>query len=180
MRKIALMAHLPSFYHEVAEFQQLFGSLDQEFIQIYYENEKDLLDAFVMTADESSIGIWEKEIGIIPDLSNEDLDFRKARLINRYTIKPPFTIVWMERQLKNLLKEQFLRCERDDEVEILTVYADLSSLPILREFESTIEAVLPLSMQFQKCLSAYRKATAKFYAGAACSAMIQQTVKMSS
>lgn len=166
-RKISILRYLPEIHQSLREFQQIAWTEDTEFKQMERENAQDLDDAFILTAGEKSIGIWEKEIGIRADPSVEDIEFRRKRLINRYTTKPPFTIKWLERQLKELLEDGFIRCERDDDVEILRIYAELLSLPLLREFDSSLEAVLPLSMQYEKQLRAKREAREQAYAAMA-------------
>ena len=164
-REIHFMGRLPEFYRDIYEFKAIGGSEDAEFQTLAACNAEDLRDAFIMTGAESSIAIWEKEIGIRADPSAETLDFRRKRLINRYTTKPPFTIQWLDNQLSALLGGGFIRTERDGDVEILYVYADLGSLPLLREFDAMIEFVLPLSMQYFKRLSAHRDWPAALYAG---------------
>lgn len=164
-RDIRIMGHLPEYYENIREFGQIAVTEDEEFKLIEEANAEDLADAFVMTASEKSIAIWESEIGIVPDKSSESLDFRKQRLINRYTMKPPFTIRWLEKQLTQLLGNDFIKVDRDDDVEILYVYVNLDSWPILKEFDKTIEAVLPLSMQYIKHLRKYVEALGNLYAG---------------
>lgn len=146
------MGHLPEFYQGVIEFEQIAQTNNEEFNLLKQMQADDLADAFVMTASEKSIVIWEREIGIVPDPSMETLEFRRKRIINRYTTKPPFTIKWLERQLAQLLGTSLIGVSRDDDVEILYVYANVSGYALLKEFEKTIEAVLPLSMQYRKQL----------------------------
>lgn len=164
-RRIDTMGHLPAFYRGVREFEAIAQCEDTFFHALADDNAADLADAFILSASESSIAIWEREIGIRSEPALESLDFRRKRLINRYTTKPPFTIRWLEQQLVALLGDGFLKTERDDDVEILFVYADLDSLPVLREFDTTIEIVLPLSMQYVKMLSGFRELPGAFYAG---------------
>lgn len=166
-RKIDILGRLPEIFHTVRDFQQIARTEDAELMQIAQWNQEDLVDAFILTADQKSIAIWEKEIGIYPDLHMETLDFRRRRLIHRYTMKPPFTMNWLEQQLKELLGEGFLGAKRDEALMNLTVYADLMSLPLLREFDNTLEAVLPLSMQFDKILNSHRDVGEKRWAGMA-------------
>ncbi len=165
-RNIHFMGRLPSFYQGVEEFEAIGQTLDEEFRLLAQANEEDLHNYFVMTADAESIGIWEREIGIRAS-AGETLDFRRKRLINRYTMKPPFTIGWLDRQLRDFLGAGFLRTERDDDVEILTVYADIDSLSALLELDTLIETVLPLSMQYYRELSGHKELSSKLYVGSA-------------
>lgn len=165
-RTIRILQRLPGIYHTVREFQQIARTEDDEFAQWQENNQKDLDDSFIKTAGEESISIWENEIGIRPDVINESIDFRRQRLINRYTIKPPFTMHWLEQQLKQLLGDGFIKLIRDQALLNLTVQADLVYLPLLREFDVTLEAILPMTMQYFKQLNAHRIAQTNAYMAA--------------
>ncbi len=177
-RNIDILNHLPEIYHTVREFQQIALSENTEFLQWKQSNQQDLLDSFIKTADKNSIEIWEKEIGIQADILNESIDFRRQRLINRYTMKPPFTIRWLEQQLKQLLGNGFLKLVRDDDLLNLTVHADLVYLPILREFDTTLESVLPMTMQYQKQLNSHRDVQTQCFAAAASSMHVHFQISM--
>lgn len=160
------MGHLPEIFEGIPEFEKFAYTEDEEFKFIEECNAQDLVDTFVLTADEAGITVWEREIGIRANRSTETLDFRRKRIINRYTMKPPFTIKWLDAQLYTFLGDGFIKTERDDDVEILYVYADLDSWPTLREFDATIEMVLPLSMQYAKILRGYRDMRGQAWAAA--------------
>lgn len=177
-RTIRTLQRLPEIYHTVREFQQITRSEDDEFAQWQENNQQDLDDAFIKTAKEDSLAIWENEIGIRPDIGHESIDFRRQRLINRYTIKPPFTIRWLEQQLKQLLGDGFIKLVRDQALLNLTVHADLVYLPLLREFDATLEAVLPMTMQCFKQFNAHRVAPTNAYMTALGIVHIHLEVKM--
>ena len=164
-RNIHFMGHLPAFYEGVREFEALGQTLDEEFKLLAKANQEDLENYFIMTAGPDSIALWEKEIGIRADV-NDTLDFRRRRLINRYTTKPPFTIRWLEGQLRELLGTGFVRTERDDDLEILYVYVDIDSVAAWMEIDTLMEIALPLSMQHEKRMSGQRNLPAQIYTGA--------------
>lgn len=165
-RKIHFMGHLPEFYSGIREFEAIGSSIDEEFKLFAKANQEDLANYFVMTANEVGLSVWEKEIGIRADPSAESLDFRRKRLISRYTTRPPFTIKWMDNQLRQLLGDGFIKTARDDAVEILYVYADIDSLSQLNELDTLIETVLPLSMQYGKRLFGFRDIPSCVYVAA--------------
>lgn len=155
--------HLPEYYHDVQEIFALAKTIDEELKDQTNTSHQDLQELFVMTASANTLEVWESELGIRADPSKEDLNFRKKRLINRYTTKPPFTMRWLENQLQQLLGNGFIKIKRDDEIELLTIFADLSSLNILREFDLTLERILPLSMQYFKSVIAKMEAVGTLF-----------------
>jgi Uncharacterized protein conserved in bacteria (DUF2313). len=166
-RKIDILGYLPDIFHTVRDFQQIARTENAECMQLAQWNQQDLADAFILTAQPNSIAIWEKEIGIHADPYTETLEFRRKRLINRYTMKPPFTMIWLEQQLQELLGDGFLGAKRDADLMNLTVYADLMSLPLLREFDNMLEAILPLNMQYDKRLKSHREVNETYWAAMA-------------
>lgn len=162
---IDCMGHLPDYYKNIEQFKQLTHSDDEEFKLVKAQVDKDLNNAFIMKADATSVGIFEKEIGIVADTTTETLEFRRKRLINRYTTKPPFTIRWLENQVQTLLGNDLLGVWRDDDVEILYIHINISSYAVLKEFETTIEAVLPLSMLYKKQITAILDLISVIYIG---------------
>ena len=146
-------------FRDIAEIE------NEEFERLKECNEKDLMDAFIMTASEKSIEIWEKEIYIKYDKVNDTLEFRRQRLINRYTIKPPFTIVWLENQLKSLIGDNLLDMRRDDDVETVFIEANFDSYSLLKEFITTLENTVPLSMLWSILYIAYKMTETKLYFG---------------
>lgn len=162
---IDCMGRLPDYYKNIEQFKQITNTDDEEFKLLKSQIDKDLNNAFIMKADATSITIFEREIGIFADPTTETLDFRRKRLINRYTTKPPFTIRWLENQVTTLLGNDLLGVWRDDDVEILYIHINISSYAVLKEFETTIEAVLPLSMQYKKQITALFDLLADLYIG---------------
>lgn len=177
-KKINTLKHLPEIYHTIREIQQITQTEDSEFIQLNDWNEKDRNDAFIMTASDKSLKIWEREIGIRADETNETTEFRRKRLINRYTLKPPFTMHWLEEQLKELMGDGFIRIERDEKILHLIIYVDISSFPLLLEFEATIEAVLPLTMNLEKRMETKRELQENQWLGMATSSHLHYDIMM--
>lgn len=177
-KKIKTLNHLPEIYHTIREMQQITQTEDNEIIQLNTWNKKDRDDAFILTASEKSLKIWENEIGIRADEEKETIEFRRKRLINRYTLKPPFTMRWLEEQLKELMGDGFIRIERSDKILDLIIYVDISSFPLLLEFETTIEAVLPLTMSMEKRMEAKRKLQTNQWAGMATTSHLHYDILM--
>ena len=162
---IQTIKNLPEYYHDIPEIRELCNSLNEEFKQIAKDNDFDFNELFVLSASEDSIEKWEKEIYIKYDKFLDTLEFRKERIINRYTIKPPFTMRWLEQQLSAFLKDGFISLIRDEDIETLFINASLESLPKLREFRSTLENTVPLSMLWSMIFIAQRETTARLYFG---------------
>ena len=58
---------------------------------------------FFQTMDEGAVSQWEKIVNIVPNPAAEDLDFRRARVLNRISIRPPFTLGFLYQKLDELI-----------------------------------------------------------------------------
>ena len=160
------MGHLPSFYQDVEEMKALAAAIDPEITGLKNQVRKDFLEGFILNAPADRLKIWEQEIGIIADPSTESLEFRRKRLILRYTTKPPFTIRWLRQQLTEMLGVNFISATRDADIETLFITADIDSVPMMEEINRWLEAVVPLSMDFGKHFIGHRDIPSRVYIGA--------------
>ena len=98
-----LLQFLPGWYKQVIDFQAL---CDVENTQI--ETAANSINSvfnnlFFQTMDISTIEQWEKILNIIPNPTTESLDFRRVRVINRVSYRPPFTLTFLYRKLDELI-----------------------------------------------------------------------------
>ena len=87
-----LCQYLPSWFREIQEYQEI---CDAESVQM-----EDLAEAaeavnanmFIQEMDEAAVKQWEDILRILADPVSETLEFRRARVLNRISIRPPFTL----------------------------------------------------------------------------------------
>ena len=58
---------------------------------------------FFQTMDEGAVSMWEQVFQIVPNPSTESLDFRRARVLNRITTRPPYTLGFLYQKLNELI-----------------------------------------------------------------------------
>ncbi len=58
---------------------------------------------FFQDMDEDTISQWEKIFFIVPDPTTESLSFRRSRLLNRISIRPPFSLGFLYQKLDELI-----------------------------------------------------------------------------
>nr|WP_245251563.1 putative phage tail protein [Paenibacillus turicensis] len=144
------MEYLPDIYHDVIDFVESTETETQEIISVETAIERLLNDQFVNTANESSIRRRERILGIQADPTTETLDFRRKRLINRYSTKPPFTIRYLQRQLDNLVGEGLTIVSVDVQNFTLTVTANINDASVFKEVEHTVKVVKPANIVYQQ------------------------------
>ena len=98
-----MLSLLPPWYREVLDYQQICQT-EQEQMQALAQEITAVADnLFLQTMDAASVSQWEQIFGIVPNLTTETLAFRRARLINRLSARPPFTIWFLQEKLDELI-----------------------------------------------------------------------------
>lgn len=144
------MQYLPDLYHDVVEFVELAKTQSQELISVEQAVNQLLDDQFVETASIQAIKRREKILGIQADPATETLEFRRKRLINRYSTKPPFTVRYLQRQLDFLVGAGLTIVSVDPQAFTLTVTTNLDDAAVFKEVEHTVKVLKPANMIYRQ------------------------------
>lgn len=98
-----LLALLPPWYREVLDYQQICLTEQQQFEGLAAEIVGVADNFFFQTMDEGAVSMWEQVFQIVPNPSTESLDFRRARVLNRITTRPPYTLGFLYQKLDELI-----------------------------------------------------------------------------
>ncbi|MBS4172132.1 putative phage tail protein [Bacillus sp. FJAT-49736] len=144
----SLMSYLPEFYNEIIDFIELTKTEDIEI-----KNLNDALDLFfnnqfIISADEESIKRREDILLIQADPTTESLDFRRKRIINRYSTSPPFSIRYLQERLDFLIGKGRAITAVDFENYILTVTLSIEDALIFKEVQYTIQKIKPANIVY--------------------------------
>lgn len=95
--------YLPDWFQKIRDMQAICTSESQQF-ELLAEAINAVADNFFFqTMDESAVAQWEQIFYIIPNPSVETLAFRQARLINRISTQPPFTLGFLYQKLDEII-----------------------------------------------------------------------------
>lgn len=98
-----LLNLLPPWYRRILDYQQICRTEQTEFETIYNTLNVVNQNLFLQTMDEGTVSQWEKIFGITADPATETLDFRRARIINRLSMQPPYTLGFLYQKLDELI-----------------------------------------------------------------------------
>lgn len=98
-----LKVYLPKIYSSIEETNAILESEQINMEEAEVEIEKVKNSQYVTTADITGIQYFENLLGIKADPSTEDIEFRRARIINRLSTKPPFTFNYLRTKLDELI-----------------------------------------------------------------------------
>ncbi|MBE1444184.1 putative phage tail protein [Paenibacillus sp. OAS669] len=148
-----LIHYLPEFYAEITDFAELATTEDAELDALAEAVQRLLDDQFVDTSSIQAIKRREQMLGIRADSTTESLDFRRRRLINRYSTKPPFTARYLQTRLDVLAGEGRATVEVDEKNYILQVTFDVPDAAYFKEIEYTIHTIKPANIVYHQSTS---------------------------
>ena len=98
-----LCRQFPPWYREVLDYQQMCQTETAQFEALAQEITGIAENFFFQTMGLDGIEMWEQIFNIIPNPQTEDIDFRRYRVLNRITTKPPFTLGFLYQKLDELI-----------------------------------------------------------------------------
>lgn len=98
-----MLSLLPPWYRDVLDYQQICQTEQDQIEALAQEIGAVADNFFFQTMDASSVAQWEQIFKIVPNPAAETLAFRQARLINRVSTRPPFTIWFLQEKLDELI-----------------------------------------------------------------------------
>lgn len=145
-----LLPYLPEILHGIEEFVVITESESIEISDLKGAIQRVFDDQFVMTASAEAIRRRERMLGIQADPTTESLDFRRKRLINRYSTKPPFTLRYLQEQLDWLVGPGRTLVEVEPENYLLIITVAIDDAEVFREVEHTVKTIKPVNIVYQQ------------------------------
>lgn len=98
-----LRQYYPVLYDGFIEIDAITEIENAEFDRLSDEMQKDFRNQFVLTADENGVQNFEKVLDIMPNPTAETLDFRKERIINRFSMRSPLSMQFLRQKLDAII-----------------------------------------------------------------------------
>lgn len=98
-----LLALLPPWYREILDYQQLCLAEGEQFGTLAGAVRAVADNFYFQTMNEAGIAEWEQAFGILANSAVEELEFRRLRLQNRISIKPPFSLGFLYQKLDEII-----------------------------------------------------------------------------
>lgn len=98
-----LLPLLPHWFREIADYLALMETESEELDGFFQAMGRVRDNLFVQTCDEPTIKQFEGLFGIVPDLSSETMGLRRARILNRMSVQPPFTMRFLRGKLDQII-----------------------------------------------------------------------------
>ena len=139
---------LPPWYREVLDYQALCQAEQPVFQDIKMKMQAVLDNFFPQTMDVSVVKQWEDTLHILADPSYEDLDFRRARIINRISTKPPYTLAFLYQKLDELIGPGLWSVDIDYPNYTLYIESNAQDQAYSQEVEFTVNHIKPAHIAY--------------------------------
>lgn len=144
-----LLALLPPWYREVLDYQQICGAEQEQFDALAREINAVADNFFFQTMDASAVSLWEQIFEIIPNPSIETLAFRRARVLNRVSTRPPFTMAFLRQKLDELIGPGAWAVSMDYQIYTLSIESSGENQFYAGEVAYTVGKIKPAHIAFR-------------------------------
>lgn len=102
-RVVKMKRYFPRFYDGYVEIDAIIDTEDKAFEEIGVNFRRAINNQFIKLADEAGISAYEVLFDVIADLSTETLEERRDRLLNRVSVIPYYTTIFLRNRLDSLI-----------------------------------------------------------------------------
>lgn len=143
-----LKKYLPKYYNGVLEAVALIVAENVLFDLVGGDTKTVKDNQYVLTADSNMIKEYENILSIIPNLVTESLQFRRARIINRLSTKPPFSLGFLFGKLDEIVGVGKWDAYVDYATQTLYVESSAANQVWFHEIYVTINQIKPANIIF--------------------------------
>lgn len=143
-----LKQYVPHIYDGFLETDALIGAENELFDELAEKTAETINNQFIMTAEHSGLVRFENLFGIKANTATESIDFRRQRLINRFSTRGPFTIPFLREKLDSIIGVGQYSLYVDYSASTLYVESSAVNQAWYNEIYITINNTKPAAMVF--------------------------------
>lgn len=140
--------YLPWIYNNIRETDELMETERRSLDELNGIIDKWWANQYIPIADEDGIKVYEDQIGIIANPATENLEFRRRRLLNRYSLQPPFTMWYLRIKLDEIIGVGKWNAWVDNEAFTLYIESSAENQNWFTEVSLTINSIKPANIVF--------------------------------
>ena len=139
---------LPPWYREVLDYQQMCQTIGAQFALLAEEINRVADNFFLQTMDVETVQMWEGIFRIVANPATESLQFRRDRIINRISMRPPFTLRFLYSKLDELIGPGLWNVTVDYPNYALYIESNVDGQGYSQELIYTINHIKPAHITF--------------------------------
>ena len=111
------------------------------------------LNNFVKTCNEDGIKRFEKIFSILADEINESLEYRKSRIINKFTSQLPYTRLFLENMLAEIFGEEYYELDIVNNTYTVKVDIETTIDGLFNDTMKDLRQIIPANMVMEQILT---------------------------
>lgn len=139
---------LPPWYRDVLDYQQMCNTIGAQFALLAEEINRVADNFFLQTMDLETVQMWEGIFRIVANPATESLQFRRDRIINRISMRPPFTLRFLYQKLDELIGPGLWNVTVDYPNYALYIESNVDGQGYSQELIYTINHIKPAHITF--------------------------------
>lgn len=143
-----LLKLLPPWYRAVLDYQVICNAEAQQLALAAVSALSISRDFYFQTMGVSGVEMWEQIFYITPNPFTESLQFRRARVLNRISMRPPFTLGFLYQKLDELVGPGKWSVEVDYPNYALTIEAGAEDQSYWQELAYTVNHIKPAHISY--------------------------------
>lgn len=143
-----LIQYLPYWFREILDYQEICKTETAKYEALAREINGVADNYFFQTMDINAVKQWEQIFNIIPDPSFETLEFRRIRVLNRISTRPPFTLGFLYQKLDELIGKDKWKVTVDYPNYTLYIESSAENQQYATEISYTINRIKPAHIVF--------------------------------
>lgn len=143
-----LLNLLPPWYRDVAEYQQICNAEAQQLQTAALVTQGIAGNFYFQTMNLAGVQMWEQIFNITPNPATETLAFRRARVLNRISMRPPYTLGFLYQKLDELVGPGLWSVEVDYANYALTIEAGAEDQSYWQELAYTVNHIKPAHITY--------------------------------
>lgn len=143
MPETDICQYWPEWFRKILDFQALCQTEGEELRVMAEAMDQVRQNLYVQTMDEGATAEWESIFRIVANPAVESLDFRRDRVLNRLSMRPPFTLTYLYQRLDALFGPGNWEVEMDYPNATLYIEAAVEDQQYFSELSATMDIVKP-------------------------------------
>lgn len=143
-----LLELLPPWYREILDYQALCAAEGAQLDALAEELAAVRDNCFFQTMGEGGVAQWEQIFRIVPNPAAESLEFRRTRVLNRISTRPPYTLGFLYQKLDELIGKDAWTVRVDYPGYTLYVESSAENQLFAHEVAVTVNRIKPAHIVF--------------------------------
>jgi len=139
---------VPRYFHDIREIDAQIAAQQAQFDELGQWIGLVNDNFFIQTADDQTLTVLEGLFNILADRTTEDINFRRARLLNMFATAPPFTLYFLYGRLVSLVGRGMFHVTIDYNNYYLQIGIRNYSPNIENEIVRLLTVILPAHMEY--------------------------------